>query len=455
MIDFDKIAKYSKSGPRYTSYPTAVEFHEGFQETDYIRALQASNQTDIPLSLYVHLPFCKSACYFCGCNVIYTSSEEKKQGYLPYIKKELELLARYLDTKREVIQLHFGGGTPTFFQAKHLEYVISLLHQAFPNFAPNIEASCEIDPRFFNAEQMKVLKEGGFNRVSFGVQDFNPIVQKAINRFQSVELVSNAVKIARDAGIKSINFDLISGLPYQNQKSFLETLDTVISLDPDRLAIFNYAHMPWIKKTMQMIPQEALPTPQEKIKILKSSIEFLKENGYELIGMDHFAKRDDELFLAMQNGELRRNFQGYTTRGFSQTIGIGVTSIGEGRDYYVQNQKDLKDYMASLDLEKLPVHKGIWLSSEDRLRKEVIMEIMNNMRLEYAKFDERFGIDCKSHFAQALEALKEYQEIGLLEMNEDGFWATPTGGMLIRNIAMEFDAYLPKITDQNRFSKTL
>lgn len=455
MIDFEKIAKYSKSGPRYTSYPTAVEFHEGFQECDYIQALEQSNSSTLPLSLYFHLPFCKSACYFCGCNVIYTNNEEKKQGYIPYLKKELELLKRYLDVQREVIQLHFGGGTPTYFQAHHLEVIIDLIHQTFPHFSDQIEASCEIDPRFFNQDQMRVLKDGGFNRVSFGVQDFNPIAQKAINRFQSVDLVSNAVNIARNFGIRSINFDLILGLPHQNKESFLETLQTVVSLNPDRLAIFNYAHMPWIKKTMQKIPSDALPTPQEKLKILESSIEFLKENGYELIGMDHFAKKDDELFTTMKNGELRRNFQGYTTKGFSQTIGVGVTSIGEGANYYVQNQKDLKAYMQSLDGGKLPVHKGIWLSDEDCLRKEVIMQIMNNLRLDYSSINQRFGIDCKQHFSQALEALKEYEEIGFIESDENGFRATPTGGMMIRNIAMEFDAYLSKAVDQQRFSKTL
>lgn len=455
MIDFEKIAKYSKSGPRYTSYPTAVEFHEGFQESDYIQALEQSNSSALPLSLYFHLPFCKSACYFCGCNVIYTNNEEKKQGYIPYLKKELELLKRYLDVQREVIQLHFGGGTPTYFQAHHLEVIIDLIHQTFPHFSNQIEASCEIDPRFFNKDQMRVLKDGGFNRVSFGVQDFNPFVQKAINRFQSVDLVSNAVNIARDFGIRSINFDLILGLPHQSKESFLETLQTVVSLNPDRLAIFNYAHMPWIKKTMQKIPSDALPTPQEKLKILESSIKFLKDNGYELIGMDHFAKKDDELFLTMKNGELRRNFQGYTTKGFSQTIGVGVTSIGEGANYYVQNQKDLKAYMQSLDEDRLPVHKGIWLSDEDCLRKEVIMQIMNNLRLDYSSINQRFGIDCKQHFSQALEALKEYEEIGFIESDENGFRATPTGGMMIRNIAMEFDAYLSRAVDQQRFSKTL
>lgn len=456
MIDFEKIARYSKPGPRYTSYPTAVEFHENFGLKDYIKALEDSNSSSIPLSIYVHLPFCKSACYFCGCNVIYTNSEEKKRSYIPYLKKELELLKRHLDTTREVIQIHFGGGTPTYFSAFHLEEIIALLHQTFPNFSKEIEASCEIDPRFFNQDQMEVLKNGGFNRVSFGVQDMNPRVQKAINRFQDQELIQKVVSIARDAGIKSINFDLIYGLPYQDRESFLETLALVTSFSPDRLAIFNYAHVPWIKKTMENINEATLPSPQEKLKILESMIAFLQTKGYELIGMDHFAKKEDELYRAMLKGELRRNFQGYTTKGFSQTIGIGLTSIGEGRNYYVQNHKELKDYMRLLDEGSLPVHKGIWLNQEDELRKEVIMGIMNNLSLDYQKIDSQFGISCKEHFAGALDRLVEYEKNGLIQIGENGFIATPTGGMLIRNIAMEFDAYLTKTPSElRRFSKTL
>lgn len=456
MIDFEKIAQYSKAGPRYTSYPTAVEFHENFTSKDYIQALEESNSSNIPLSLYVHLPFCKSACYFCGCNVIYTNKEETKESYIPYLKKELDLLKRHLDTSREVIQLHFGGGTPTYYHANHLKLIIETLHETFPNFSSEIEASCEIDPRFFTQEQMQVLKDGGFNRVSFGVQDLNPQVQKAINRFQSTELIQKVVQIARDAGIGSINFDLIYGLPYQSKERFLETLELVTSFNPDRLAVFNYAHVPWIKKTMQKIDEKTLPTPQEKLKILEAMIAFLQIKGYELIGMDHFAKKEDELYNAMISGELRRNFQGYTTKGFSQTIGIGLTSIGEGKNYYVQNHKNLKEYMKILDEGILPVHKGIWLSREDELRKEVIMSIMNNFCLDYQKINEQFEIDFHTHFADTLLSLQEYEKNGLLKLSQDGLVATPTGGMLIRNIAMEFDAYLLKNSSQaQRFSKTL
>ncbi|RDU69414.1 oxygen-independent coproporphyrinogen III oxidase [Helicobacter cholecystus] len=456
MIDFEKIAKYSKAGPRYTSYPTANEFHSGFNPIDYQKALQQSNSSSLPLSLYVHLPFCRSACYFCGCNVIYTSKEENKAVYISYLKKELEILSKFLNTKREVIQLHFGGGTPTFFNADELKEVIALLRKFFPNFHTNAEISCEIDPRFFNSNQMQVLREGGFNRVSFGVQDFDAQVQKAIHRIQSVELVAEAVQIARRFGIHSINFDLIYGLPYQNLQTFQQTLQKVLTLSPDRLAIFNYAHVPWMKKTMRKIDETTLPSPKEKLKILEFMISFLSNHGYELIGMDHFAKKDDELYYAKENGELRRNFQGYTTKGFSQTVGIGLTSISEGVNFYAQNHKDLHEYQKALDEGILPTSKGIWLSDEDRLRKEVIMQIMNNLYLDFSKIQEQFGIDFKSYFNTALNALKPYKEAGLLEIGENHLKATPTGGMLIRNIAMEFDGFLAKAPiGENKFSKTL
>ncbi|WP_305862714.1 oxygen-independent coproporphyrinogen III oxidase [Helicobacter cholecystus] len=456
MIDFEKIAKYSKAGPRYTSYPTANEFHSGFNPIDYQKALQQSNSSSLPLSLYVHLPFCRSACYFCGCNVIYTSKEENKAVYISYLKKELEILSKFLNTKREVIQLHFGGGTPTFFNADELKEVIALLRKFFPNFHTNAEISCEIDPRFFNSNQMQVLREGGFNRVSFGVQDFDAQVQKAIHRIQSVELVAEAVQIARRFGIHSINFDLIYGLPYQNLQTFQQTLQKVLILSPDRLAIFNYAHVPWMKKTMRKIDETTLPSPKEKLKILEFMISFLSNHGYELIGMDHFAKKDDELYYAKENGELRRNFQGYTTKGFSQTVGIGLTSISEGTNFYAQNHKDLHEYQKALDEGILPTSKGIWLSDEDRLRKEVIMQIMNNLYLDFSKIQEQFGIDFKSYFNTALNALKPYKEAGLLEIGENHLKATPTGGMLIRNIAMEFDGFLAKAPiGENKFSKTL
>ena len=453
-IDFNAFVKYSKSAPRYTSYPTAVEFRESWNDTSYKEALKEADSTSLPLSLYTHLPFCRSACYFCGCNVVYTSKEEKKERYIHYLKKELALLKDSMDTSRKVVQFHFGGGTPTFFNARELESVIRLIRGVFTNFAKNAEISCEVDPRFFSREQMAVLKENGFNRLSFGVQDFDEKVQEAIHRIQSVEIVSNAIALAREFSIESVNFDLIYGLPYQSEQSFADTLQKVVGLNPDRLAIFNYAHLPWIKKTMRKIDETTLPNPAQKLEILKNTIAFLQEQGYMMIGMDHFAKKSDELYLAKAKNELRRNFQGYTTRGFSQTIGIGLTSISEGLKYYSQNYKDMQEYEKALDEGRLPVERGVKLSEKDILRKEVIMGLMNNLRLDFKGIEKRFGIEFGAYFANELESLREYEELGLIHITPSSIETSPTGGMLIRNIAMVFDTYLQNDTTK-RFSKTI
>ncbi|WP_104718659.1 oxygen-independent coproporphyrinogen III oxidase [Helicobacter trogontum] len=455
-IDFSKLAKYSKPGPRYTSYPTANEFHKDFNAVTLLESFKRadSKYKDKDLSLYTHLPFCKSACYFCGCNVIYTSKGDKKERYIQYLKKELTLLKDSMDTTRKVVQFHFGGGTPTFFDAGQLQTITQMIKDVFPNFSESCEISCEIDPRHFNEEQMVVLKNCGFNRISFGVQDFDMKVQQHINRIQPFSLVENSVALARKYDINSINFDLIYGLPYQNEKSFANTLESVIKLSPERLAIFNYAHVPWVKKTMRKIDETTLPSPEEKLKILQNTIEFLHDNDYEMIGMDHFAKKNDTLCVAKHEGELRRNFQGYTTKGFSQTIGIGLTAIGEGVDYYTQNHKDMANYEASLDNNTLPVAQGILLSPEDILRKEVIMSLMNNAKLDFNVVNRSFGIDCIQHFSNELEALKPMCELGLLTMDSHRIEVSATGKMLIRNIAMIFDTYFTKnITKQ--FSKTI
>ncbi|PAF52382.1 oxygen-independent coproporphyrinogen III oxidase [Helicobacter sp. 13S00477-4] len=462
MIDFKKFLKYSKSGPRYTSYPTAVEFNTNFDDKALRDSLVRNDNIDayskkkLPLSLYVHLPFCRSACYFCGCNVIYTSKEDKKDRYIGYLKKELEILKNCMNVEREVVQFHFGGGTPTFFDSKQLKEVIELVREAFPNFATNAEVSCEIDPRHFDRAQMEVLKQGGFNRLSFGVQDFDPKVQEAVHRIQGIDFVEDSVALAREFGINSINFDLIYGLPFQTHKSFEETLKKVVSLSPDRLAVFNYAHVPWMKKTMRKIDETTLPPPDEKLTILENAIAYLEKEDYKMIGMDHFAKKSDELYMASQKGELRRNFQGYTTRGFSQTIGIGLTSIGEGKDYYTQNYKDMQSYEKAIEAGILPVERGVRLSNEDIIRKEVIMRLMNNLRLDFEIIEKKFNIDFKEYFKNELKSLSEYEGTDLIMLNNKGIYTTPTGGMLIRNIAMVFDEYLHKIPlEQRRFSKTV
>lgn len=453
MIDFKKFATYSKPGPRYTSYPTAIEFSENYTLDFYLQDLRSDTN---PLSLYVHLPFCRSACYFCGCNVIYTSKEENKILYLEYLKKELALLENAMDTQKPIYQLHFGGGTPTFFSASELEFLIALLKKTFPNFSNDAEIACEIDPRFFSLEQMRALKNGGFNRLSFGIQDFDENVQRAIHRIQPFSLVQDSINIARNFGVTSINFDLIYGLPFQTLDTFKNTLELALKLNPDRFAIFNYAHVPWIKKTMRKIDETTLPAPEEKLKILEFSIQFLQEKGYKMIGMDHFAKPDDELFKSISKGQLRRNFQGYSTKGGTQTVGIGLTSIGEGSDYYAQNFKTMLEYQNALDNGILPFQKGVKLNADDKLRKTVIMQLMSNFRLNFHAIESQFKINFTSYFADALEALKPLENAGLIALNKDGIQVSQTGMLLIRNIAMPFDAYLKHInTSQKVFSKTI
>jgi oxygen-independent coproporphyrinogen-3 oxidase len=449
----EKFAKYSKPGPRYTSYPTALEFSDAFSYERYLDFLREGKQK---LSLYVHLPFCRSACYFCGCNVVFTSKEEKLSRYVQYLKKELEILSTHLDTSREVIQFHFGGGTPTFYSAYELDEIMQSIKATFPNWSADAEISVEIDPRFFNEEQMKVFQKHGFNRISFGVQDFDERVQQEIHRIQPYELTKAAVDLARSYGIESINTDLIYGLPYQTLESFKRTLELARSLDPDRLAVFNYAHVPWLKKTMRKFDETTLPSPDVKLKIFKHTIDYLTSHGYKMVGMDHFAKPEDELFGAIAKGELHRNFQGYTTKGGANLIGIGLTSIGEGERYYAQNTKDMKAYEAAIDAGKLPFERGVELSDDDYIRKAVIMELMANFSIDIARVEKEHGIRFAEYFADALEALKPFEEEELVSIGSERIDVSPTGTLLIRNIAMPFDAYMQKYAGSKKsFSKTV
>jgi oxygen-independent coproporphyrinogen III oxidase len=455
MIDFKKFEKYSRPGPRYTSYPTAPEFSETFTQED-LKEYYKNQSENRAISLYIHMPFCRSACYFCGCNTIFTSKEDKKSRYIEYLKKELNILKNHLNTNRVVTQMHFGGGTPTYFSPEQLEIVIDAVKEIFPNFASNAEVSCEVDPRYFTVEHMNVLKAGGCNRLSFGVQDLDETVQKTIHRIQPFELTQNVINIARDAGIHSVNTDLIYGLPHQTRESFKKTLEKMLTLNTDRFAVFNYAHVPWLMKTMRKFDESTFPAPQEKLEMLKDTIDFFTSNGYKMVGMDHFAKPEDELFKAIEKGELHRNFQGYTTKGGADLIGIGLTSIGNGIDYYAQNFKDLESWENALDNGDLPVFKGYRLSDDDQLRQFVIMELMSNFSLNITRVEQEFKINFKEYFADALIALKEFQEAELIEVSDEKIKVSQTGTMLIRNICMPFDAYLNKIPeDKRRFSKTI
>ena len=453
QIDFEKFSKYSKAGPRYTSYPTALEFSDAFQYDDYINYLETSTEK---LSLYVHLPFCRSACYFCGCNVIFTSKEEKLSTYITYLKKEINLLATYIDTSREVIQFHFGGGTPTFYKAFELDEIVTYIKSKFPNWSKEAEISCEIDPRYFNEEQMKVFAKHGFNRISFGVQDLDETVQKEIHRVQPLELTQKAVDLARKYGIRSINTDFIYGLPYQTLETFKQTLELSTQLNPDRVAVFNYAHVPWLMKTQRKFDETTLPAPEVKLEIFQYTIDFFESKGYKMVGMDHFAKPEDELFAAIEKGELHRNFQGYTTKGGANLVGIGLTSIGEGARYYAQNTKDMKVYEAALDTGRLPFERGVNLSEDDFIRKAVIMELMANFSIDMLRINTEYGIDFKSYFADALLELEEFVEAKLVTISDDKISVSPTGTLLIRNIAMPFDAYMHQYGEGKKsFSKTV
>lgn len=452
MIDFDAYAKFSRPGPRYTSYPTALEFSQKFRYEEYVNELKTQAQ-ETPLSLYFHMPFCRSACYFCGCNVIYTSKSEKMHRYLDYMNKEMQILSGIIDTSRVVTQMHFGGGTPTYYDADELDFHIKNIKKYFKNFAKDAEISCEIDPRFLNEEQLDVLVKHGFNRISYGVQDFNEKVQKVIHRVQPYEMTKNAIDLARQKGIKSINTDLIYGLPYQTLESFKETLRLALTLDVDRFAIFNYAHVPWIKKSMRKFDETTLPSPKVKLEILKFTHDFLTSNGYKMIGMDHYSKPTDELHAALENGTLHRNFQGYTTKGGADLIGIGLTSIGEGKRYYAQNFKDMPFYEKAIDEGILPFFKGILLNSEDLLRKDVIMGLMSNFRVDIKKIESKFNIDFFEHFAKSLKELEKLNDF--VEISPEKISVTQTGTLLIRNIAMCFDEYMKKNLGDKKFSKTV
>ena len=376
--------------------------------------------------------------------------------YIEYLKKELAILKKHLDCEREVLQMHFGGGTPTFFTAPQLKEIIDEIKSYFPNFREDAEISCEIDPRHIDEDQMRVLSESGFNRVSFGIQDFNDKVQVAVHRVQPYDITKNAMNLARKYNMISVNTDLIYGLPYQTLETFKETLSLSLTLQPDRFAVFNYAHVPWLKKTMRKIDETTLPTPAEKLEIMQYTIDFLTSNGYKMVGMDHFAKPDDELFKAIDKGELHRNFQGYTTKGGADLIGVGLTSIGEGVDSYNQNYKVMGEYEEAIDAGKLPFERGVVLNEDDLIRQYVIMELMSNFKLDIKRFNEQFNIDFNTYFADAVEALKPFADDDLLTITNDKIECSETGTLLIRNICMPFDAYMKKhASNQKTFSKTV
>ncbi len=456
LFNLDLIRKYDKAGPRYTSYPTAPMFHTGIGPVDYAASLTRSAERDMPVSLYMHVPFCDTVCYYCGCNKVVTKQRERALPYVDHLLKEIDLLADTIGNRRTVSQLHWGGGTPTFLNEMQIRKLMSKLHERFHFVSDEKgEYGIEIDPRECNEDTVHILRDVGFNRMSMGVQDFEPAVQKAVNRIQSKEETLSVLKEARAHGFQSINIDLMYGLPLQTTETFNRTLDTIIGFSPDRIALFNYAHLPRMFMPQRRINVLDLPSPAEKLNILKLSINRLLAAGYVFIGMDHFAKPDDELTLAQREGKLYRNFQGYSTHADAEMLGIGITSIGYVDGAFYQNVKALDQYYEVVDAGTLPVFRGYQLSDEDHLRRHVIMRLMCDFALNFHVVEEKFNIIFSEHFAVEIEELADMDKDGLLELQESSLTVLPAGRLLIRNISMVFDEYLRNRQQQVKFSKVI
>ena len=457
IVDVELLKKYDKAGPRYTSYPTAPYFHEGIGEKDYLAHIAEDDRhtPDKDISLYFHIPFCDTRCFFCGCHTTITRNTRKVEDYVTYLEKEIKQLRPHVGPNRKVKQLHWGGGTPTHLSPDQIRRLGHIIHAHF-DFQEAPEVSVELDPRELTRDHIVALHDIGFNRCSMGVQDLDEKVQKAVNRIQPEEVTKLAIDWVRELNFKSVNLDLMYGLPYQTIESFDKTIERVLALQPNRLAVFNYAHLPQMIKHQRLIKAEWLPAPEEKLQLLKMSIEKITSAGMVYIGMDHFAKPDDELTVAMNNGTLYRNFQGYSTHAGLNLFAFGVSGIGMLSDLYIQNYKTFKEYYACLDEGTLPIMRGIVLNEDDRLRREVITELMCNFKLEKKPVEEKYGIHFDRYFAEAFKALKSFEADNLIDLKEDALIITESGRLLIRNIAMNFDAYLQKKDDNKPdFSRTV
>jgi len=451
FFDSELLKKYNTSGPRYTSYPTALEFHDQFGHKDLIKAVE--NSPNRELSLYVHIPFCHSLCYYCGCNKVITRHRDKADTYLEYLAHEIASRAP-LFTEYKVKQLHWGGGTPSFLTHEQTTQLVSLLKEKF-NFSDELEMSIEVDPREIELGLADHLYSLGFNRLSIGVQDIDSKVQQAINRVQSTEFIGDFIARAKEVGFQSINVDLIYGLPHQNTDSFSKTLDKVHEWDVDRISLFSYAHLPSRFAAQRKLRDEWLPDASEKFALMKLAIESLCGFGYDFIGMDHFAKPDDELSIAQREGTLHRNFQGYTTKGSCDLLGLGVSSISAIGNCYSQNIKELKSYYQAIDDHLHAQEKGLSLSNDDLIRGEVIRELMCNLHLDKQKINDKFNIDFDSYFADDLPLLDTFIQDGLLENTEQHIHVEQKARLLIRIICMSFDAYMKQHVNQQRFSRVI
>lgn len=454
--------KYDVYGPRYTSYPTALQFHDGFTEADYRQQAISSNELPIPkpLSIYIHVPFCKSLCYYCGCNKIITHKQQMASDYLDYLYQEIEMHAKLYEDDRLLQQIHFGGGTPTFLKPQQLREVMEVLAQNFHLGLPDtLEIGIEVDPRTVTPNEMYELTSMGFNRISIGIQDFDPDVQKAINREQSKEQVEAVISSARENKVSSISLDIIYGLPKQTQESFSRTLDEIIDIRPDRIALYNYAHMPQRIPAQRLIQTSDLPNTEQKLAIFTDSIKRLTEAGYIYIGMDHFALPTDSLAKALKNGGLQRNFQGYSTHAECDVIGVGVSAISRVNDGFSQNVTEISKYKDAISKGHFPIKRGVNLSNDDRIRSDLIQQIMCDGVVEYSDFGDEHNIFFHRYFKSELNSLYDLENDGLIEMTDKDFKVTHKGRIFLRNIAMKFDAYFTQTTLQNteepRYSKTL
>ena len=466
IFDLDLIRCYDKSGPRYTSYPTAVKFDETFTSAKYMDCVKETNlesrklieqgMRPKPLSLYFHIPFCDTVCFYCGCSKIATKDRTKAQPYLDRVYKELAIQSALFDDNRIVDQLHWGGGTPTFISNDQMRELMAETRKNFQLHDDDAgEYSIEIDPREVTVESITILRDIGFNRMSLGVQDFDSTVQKAVNRIQSEEVTFSTLDAAKAEGFKSVSIDLIYGLPFQTVESFGKTVDKVIAASPDRLSVFNYAHLPEMFKPQRRIDEDVLPSAAEKLDILQNTNERLSKAGYVYIGMDHFSRPDDELAIAQREHTLYRNFQGYSTHADCDLIGLGITSIGKVGNTYSQNVKTLDEYYALIDAGKMGVYRGLELDADDVLRREVISQLICNFSLRPTEIEQQFNINFKDYFSTEVKELRVMADDGLITLDENmNIGVELAGRLLIRNVCMVFDKYLRQ-ANQQQFSKVI
>ncbi len=453
-VDLDLVKKYNVAGPRYTSYPPATKFTNDLKWSELAERILDNNRSERDLSLYFHIPFCETLCWYCGCTTVITLNHDQGETYNKYLEKEVHQMSTLVNPRRKVVQLHWGGGSPTFLHPDQIRRLGEIIHRHF-TFAPDLEAGVEIDPRRLTRDHIVALREVGFNRASLGVQDFDPKVQEAVHRIQPRAMTEQVLGWVRELGFTSVNFDLIYGLPHQTVESFNRTLDIVLDLKPDRLAVFSYAHVPWVKPAQKILEHKVLPSPEVKLQLLKTVIERLTDqNRYVYIGMDHFARPGDELAVSQKRKQLQRNFQGYSTHGGADIYAFGMSSISQIPDAYWQNEKELPKYYAALDSGQVPLARGYVVTDEDKLRRETIMRVMCDLSLDYADMSRRLGINFASYFERELEALAGFEADGLVQRKQGGMEVTDTGRLFIRNIAMTFDNTLAPVGER-KHSRTI